>query len=182
MKKYLLLMSCLLLFGCSEEKVESKPSTEVVEEVAEDTKEIEVVKNENDPWTHYNVDVTTEHEDLLFNVNKVVVSNNIDYNNGKAKAIGTKWIITNNSKEKMYSTYVGLATLITSDGEQVKADVISSDNIDSEIHEGVTLEGNITFILEKSDVENLDWIKILWDTTDETTEKTTENEMVINLK
>jgi len=179
MKKYLLLVSCLFLFGCSEEKVESKPSTEVVEEVVEDTKEIEVVKNDNDPWTHIDVDVSVEYQDLNFHVNKVVVSNEIESDNGKVKAIGTKWKTTNNSKEETYKSYLTLATLITSDGEQVK--VSESDLVAGEFAPGTVKEGNLTFILEKSDVENLDWIKIVWNNTDSSS-KLKETEMTINLK
>ena len=85
--------------------------------------------------------------------------------NGKevtSSAVGVKMKIENTTADKIYTTYPDQATLVTSTGEQVEADMWLSDNLGGEIHEGVIKEGNIIFYLERGKAEEIDWIKLTW--------------------
>ena len=68
----------------------------------------------------------------------------------------------NKSADKIYTSYPDQATLVTSTGEQVEADLFLSDDLGGEIHEGVIKEGNVVFYLERGEAEKIEWVKFTW--------------------
>lgn len=123
---------------------------------------------EDDIWTYYE-DATWEGtwEGLKFNIQKVVVSDEApgldnDGNEITTSAVGVKMVVENTTTDKVYNTYPDQATLVTSTGEQVDADIIYSDHLGGEIHEGVIKEGDIIFYLDRGEAKSIEWIKLTW--------------------
>ena len=143
------------------EKSEAKVNSSDSENKEEATKE-------EDIWTYYeDADWEGTWEGLKFTIQKAVVSDKAPMvdDNGKevtSSAVGVKMKIENTTADKIYTTYPDQATLVTSTGEQVEADMWLSDNLGGEIHEGVIKEGNIIFYLERGKAEEIDWIKLTW--------------------
>ena len=143
------------------EKSEAKVNSSESENKEEATKE-------EDIWTYYeDADWEGTWEGLKFTIQKAVVSDKAPMldDNGKevtSSAVGVKMKIENTTADKIYTTYPDQATLVTSTGEQVEADMWLSDNLGGEIHEGVIKEGNIIFYLERGKAEEIDWIKLTW--------------------
>lgn len=177
MKKLLLLCLALVLSvvmaACGSDATEIKESdgekakakidqTELADKETSDEKE------EEDIWTYYN-DAKWEDtwEGLKFSIQKAVVSDKapgLDDNGNEitTSAVGVKMQIENTTNDKVYTTYPDQATLITSTGEQVEADMTYSDNLGGEIYEGVIKEGNLIFYLERGNAESIKWIKLTW--------------------
>lgn len=120
-------------------------------------------------WTYYDGAKQTEKwEDLSFDINRVATTNDFptyddDSNDVIKSAVAIDFLIKNNSKDKMYSTYPDQAVLITNTGEQIEmTEMWESDSIGGEIHEGVEKEGTVVWVLEKTKVEDLKWVKLTW--------------------
>lgn len=177
MKKVLTVISTLLLsFGvlaaCGEneatkeldkndkEKSEAKAGSEAKKE--------EKKEKEEDIWTHYeDADWSGKWEGVNFEIQKVVVSDKAPRINDEGEevvssAVGVKMKVENTTADKTYNVYPDQATLVTSTGEQVEADLSISDHIGGEIHEGVIKEGNVIFYLERGKAEEIKWIKLTW--------------------
>lgn len=141
--------------------------TKAKTENTDDNSQEEQAKEE-DIWTYYE-DATWEGtwEGLKFNIQKVVVSDEApglddDGNEITTSAVGVKMVVENTTTDKVYNTYPDQATLVTSTGEQVDADMIYSDHLGGEIHEGVIKEGDIIFYLDRGEAESIEWIKLTW--------------------
>ncbi|WP_137744306.1 hypothetical protein [Robertmurraya siralis] len=141
--------------------------TKAKTENSDDNSQEEQAKEE-DIWTYYE-DATWEGtwEGLKFNIQKVVVSDEApglddDGNEITTSAVGVKMVVENTTTDKVYNTYPDQATLVTSTGEQVDADMIYSDHLGGEIHEGVIKEGDIIFYLDRGEAESIEWIKLTW--------------------
>lgn len=60
--------------------------------------------------------------------------------------------------------YPTQGTLVTSDGQQVEANMYSSDSFDDEIAKGATKSGNVLFALTKLDnPKDLKTLRLKWD-------------------
>lgn len=140
--------------------------TEVADK--ENSEKSESKEKEEDIWTYYE-DAKWEDtwEGLKFTIQKAVVSDKAPGfdDNGKeitTSAVGVKMQIENTTSDKIYTTYPDQATLVTSTGEQVEADMLLSDHLGGEIHEGVIKEGNVIFYLDRGKAESIEWIKLTW--------------------
>ena len=169
-----LLLSLGVLAACGEsdvnkeldendtEKSEAKVNTGDTEETPKEE------PKEEDIWTYYeDADWSGEWEGLKFEIQKAVVSDKAPLINDEGEevessAVGVKMKIENTSTDKIYTTFPDQATLVTSTGEQVEAEMFLSDDLGGEIHEGVIKEGNIIFYLERGKAEEIDWIKLTW--------------------
>ena len=158
------------------EKSEAKVNSSESENKEEATKE-------EDIWTYYeDADWEGTWEGLKFTIQKAVVSDKAPMldDNGKevtSSAVGVKMKIENTTADKIYTTYPDQATLVTSTGEQVEADMWLSDNLGGEIHEGVIKEGNIIFYLERGKAEEIDWIKLTWSNSYEDPDGNDDNDL-----
>lgn len=143
------------------EKAEAK-----TEENASESKKDESEEDE-DIWTYYE-DANWEGtwEGLKFTIQKAVVSDKapqiVDGEEIIGSAVGVKMQVENTTADKVYTTYPDQATLVTSTGEQVEADMWVSDDLGGDIHEGVIKEGNVIFYLERGNAEAIEWIKLTW--------------------
>lgn len=177
MKKFsfisLMAVFMLILAACGEneatkeldakdtEKAEAK-----TEENASESKKDESEEDE-DIWTYYE-DANWEGtwEGLKFTIQKAVVSDKapqiVDGEEIIGSAVGVKMQVENTTADKVYTTYPDQATLVTSTGEQVEADMWVSDDLGGDIHEGVIKEGNVIFYLERGNAEAIEWIKLTW--------------------
>lgn len=151
-----------------DEKVPSKVTENVETEKSIKENEDSAEEKKEDIWTYYeNATYEETWEGLKFNILKVVVSDKAPKINDEGKevlgsAVGFKIKIENTTANKKYTTYPDQATLITSTGEQVEADIFLSDNVGGDIYEGVIKEGNVIFYLDRGKVEEITWVKILW--------------------
>ncbi|MET3575042.1 hypothetical protein ACFFIY_04700 [Bhargavaea ullalensis] len=179
MKKWSMALVVLLLAAglaaCgSDHKMKQSDEEKVEPKTGENQAASEVESGEadpeeqEDPWTYYE---EAKHEetwnDLKFKIEKVAVSDEMpgmdDEGNEVIKsAVGVKFIIENTSADKVYSTYPDQATLVTSTGEQVDADMLFSDSLGGEIHEGVIKDGGVYFYLERGAASEISWIKLNW--------------------
>ncbi|MBZ9536901.1 hypothetical protein KGR20_22340 [Cytobacillus oceanisediminis] len=181
MKKLLLLCLTLVLSvvmaACGSDATDIKQSddekakaktdqTELADK--ENSEEADSKEKEEDIWTYYD-DAKWEDswEGLKFTIQKAVVSDKApglddSGNEITTSAVGVKMQIENTTSDKIYTTYPDQATLVTSTGEQVDADMFISDHLGGEIHEGVIKEGNIIFYLERGNAESIEWIKLTW--------------------
>ncbi len=145
------------------EKSEAKTGSDVAKK--EEKKE---TPKEEDIWTYYeDADWSGKWEGLNFEIQKAVVSDKAPRinDNGEevvSSAVGVKMKVENTTSDKMYNTYPDQATLVTSTGEQVEADMGLSDDLGGEIHEGVIKEGNLIFYLDRGKAEEITWIKLKW--------------------
>ena len=176
MKKVLSILGMLVLsfglVGCGEnEATKELDENDTEKSTAKDSsenKQSEDKKKEEDIWTYYeDADWSGEWEGLKFDIQKVVVSDKapkIDDNGEEVKssAVGVKFKVENTTSDKVYNTYPDQATLVTSTGEQVEADMMVSDAVGGEIHEGVIKEGNLIFYLDRGEADKIDWVKLTW--------------------
>lgn len=178
--------AAILLAGCggnapieSDSTQEAKKPDEQVEkefdedgEIADEAKDdASDAEKEDDLWTYFE-DATWEGDfnGLVTTIEKVVVAEDAPHldDNGKETekpAVGIK-VILDNTSDQIIETSIDFATLVTSTGEQVEADMVMSDFIGGEIHEGVVKEGDIIFYLDRGEVDDIAWIKLEWDELD----------------
>ncbi|WP_342547639.1 hypothetical protein NST69_27485 [Paenibacillus sp. FSL P2-0089] len=141
----------LILGGCSNDKKENvAPSNK-----AQETKIA-------DFWTVVEGATWTDDFDgLKTTIKHIVVSDKVPMNDGSlASAVGVKFKIENTTNET-FNTFPDQAELVTSTGEQMRAD-LQNDDIGGDIYEGVTKEGNVDFILKKGHAEDIKWITLKW--------------------
>ena len=172
MKKVLTVFGTLFLsFGvltaCGEVDEISTSDEEKAKPKTEEKTEVKKEEKKEDIWTYYN-DATWEedYKGLKAKIQKVVVSDEAPRinDNGeevKSSAVGVKFQIENTTDGK-FSTYPDQATLVTSTGEQVEADMSVSDNLGGEIDKGVVKEGDVIFYLERGAAEEITWVKLSW--------------------
>lgn len=153
----------------SDEEVKAKTSDSSSETKKEDSKsdkEKEEAK-EKDIWTYYdNAKWSEDFKGLKVSIEKIVVSDNApgmddDGNQITTSAVGAKFRIENTTTGK-FTTYPDQATLVTSTGEQVEADMFTSDSLGGEIDEGVIKEGDVIFYLNRGHAEDIKWVKLSW--------------------
>lgn len=175
---YLGLLLSLFLVACGGvDKIESEKADAKVGEDAtplnnyeEDKEADETDKADpDDIWTYYN-DATWEGDfnGLRTEIQKVVVTEKaptLEDEDAEVSAVGVKFLVENTTDGK-FTTYPDQATLVTSTGEQVEADLLLSDNLGGDIHEGVIKEGDVIFYLERGEAESIEWIKLEWTSTD----------------
>lgn len=184
MKKTGLLMATVLmsvgLAACGgneamDELDKNKEQTEVAEKENNEATEEEVSAEETEAegkkeiWNYYDKDPKKEKwEDLTFDIGRVATTNEFptyddDSNEVTKSAVAVEFKVENASKEKVYSTYPDQAVLVTNTGEQIDmTEMWESDDVGGEIHEGVKKEGMVVWVLEKSKAEQLEWIKLTW--------------------
>ncbi|TQS01392.1 hypothetical protein [Paenibacillus ottowii] len=151
-------------------KVESQPAKETKAAEPATTKEgaapVEAEKKPDDIWTYYNdAKWTDTWNGVTSTIEKVVVTDRApkdgNTNDLTASAVGVKFKVENTTK-KLFTTYPDQAELITSTGEQVQADMVTSDHIGGEIEEGVIKDGNIIWFLKRGHAADIKWIKMKW--------------------
>lgn len=173
-------LSSIVLFGlgaCSSETTLKEEPDEVVEPKTGDvstettdttTAEEETEAEAEDIWTYYE-NATHEEvwEGLTIKVDGVAVSDEapgMDDSGNEiiTSAVGVKFNIENTTADKMYTTYPDQATLVTSTGEQVEANMWESGDVGGDIHEGVIKDGDVFFYLERGAASEIEWIKLEW--------------------
>lgn len=177
----LLLVASAALAGCSDdfaaiegEKSEAKTSDDKGKEENEkdedaDTKEDK--EKEDDIWTYYDDATWNDNwNGLKSEIQKVVVTDNApevydDEDTDSSSAVGMKFKMENTTDHK-FETYPDQATLVTSTGEQVEADMFISDHLGGDIDKGVIKEGDVVFFLERGEAESIEWVKFEWTVTD----------------
>ena len=187
MRKSLAFLICAILStllvacegGAEEAKKELKENdTEKAEakirkdsEKSEDKKEN---KENDDIWTYYNAKWSDEFNGLKVEIQKVVVTDKaptVEDEKAEESAVGVKFKVENTS-DKVLSTYPDQAVLITSTGEQIDMpDMWLSDNIGGDIHEGVIKEGDVIWYLERGHAEDIEWVKVEFDASDDETDE-----------
>lgn len=126
-------------------------------------------EKKEDIWTYYeNANWEDNFNGLKSTIQKVVVSDQAPGygDDGKeiiTSAVGLKFQIENTTDGK-FTTYPDQATLVTSTGEQVEADMLVSDHLGGEIDKGVIKEGNVIFYLKRGNADKIEWVKLSWDT------------------
>jgi hypothetical protein len=175
----LLFVSLFLLFSTAcgnEPDIKTNPDEEVDPKVAEDNEDnkseekdtAEKAEKDEDIWTYYeNATAEESWEEMKFKIEKVVVSDKapkLDENGNEVigSAVGVKMTVENTSSDKKYTTYPDQATLVTSTGEQVDADLWVSDDVGGDFYEGVVKQGNIIFYLERGNAADITWVKLIW--------------------
>ncbi|MBM7600492.1 hypothetical protein JOC34_002883 [Virgibacillus halotolerans] len=163
------------LVACSDapeiegDKAEAKTGDNAAKKSDKKAEKQAAKEKEADPWTYYE-DATWEGDfnGLKTKIEKVVVTEKaptVEDEKAEESAIGVKFTIENTSDHK-FTTYPDQATLVTSTGEQVEADMLISDDLGGDIHEGVIKEGDVLFYLERGEAESVEWIKLEWSETD----------------
>ncbi|AIC95710.1 hypothetical protein [Shouchella lehensis] len=66
-----------------------------------------------------------------------------------------------NSSEDTVNFYMDQATITTNTGEQLDPDIMSSDHIGGEFIGAVNKKGTIVYMLENSDPNEVEWVRIL---------------------
>ncbi|WP_173918679.1 hypothetical protein [Halobacillus sp. Marseille-Q1614] len=151
-----------------DEQAEAKVNESGTEEAAAAEKDNGEASEEEDIWTYYDdAEATDTFEDVTFTIQKIAVSDEapmIDDNGDEvnSSAVGVKMQVENTSDSKVYTTYPDQTTLVTSTGEQVEADMLVSDHLGGEIHEGVIKEGQVVFYLERGHAADIEWVKLTW--------------------
>ena len=183
----LVLVGSLVLAGCGNEATEELDQNDTEKAVAKtDGTESDSKKEsdkEEDIWTYYeDANWQGSFQDLHYNIQKVVVSDkapkiNDDGEEVEGSAVGFKMQVENKSADKIYTSYPDQATLVTSTGEQVEADLFLSDDLGGEIHEGVIKEGNVIFYLERGEAEKIEWVKFTWNNSYEDPNGNYENDV-----
>lgn len=149
------IVAALLLNGCSNDKAENAaPSA-----TSSSTQESKTA----DYWTVIDGATWTDDFDgLKSSINKIVVSDEVPLADGSKKsAVGVSFNIENTTKET-FNTYPDQAEIVTSTGEQIKADLFQSESIGGEIFEGVTKKGGVIFFLERGNAKDIKWITLKW--------------------
>jgi len=150
------------------EDEKAKAKTEETAPAEESKKEEAASKEkETDMWTYYeNATWEDDYKGLKTKIQKVVVSDKAPGMDDEGKeittsAVGVKFQIENTTEGK-FVTYPDQATLVTSTGEQVQADMLLSEHIGGEIDKGVIKEGDVFFYLERGEAEKIEWVKLSW--------------------
>lgn len=163
----------LLLAACTAEPDDIQQDADEVskaktgEEVAPAETESKETEKEKDIWTYYeNATWEDDFKGLKTTIQKVVVSNEVPRMNDEGEeiessAVGVKFKLENTTEGK-FTTYPNQATLVTSTGEQVDADLWVSEDIGGEIDKGVIKEGNVIFYLERGEADKIEWVKLSW--------------------
>ncbi|MGJ9384294.1 hypothetical protein [Salipaludibacillus sp. CF4.18] len=68
-----------------------------------------------------------------------------------------------NTSDEDITFYSGQATIATSTGEQIEADMFLSDHIDGEMMSGINANGTFFFVLENSNAEDVESVRLTWD-------------------
>lgn len=164
-----LFVTILTSCGSSVDKIDTNEEEEVQPKTNDEKEVEENLANSEDIWTYYD-DATYEEtwEGVKFNIEKVVVSDEapgFDDNGDEiiSSAVGVKMTVENLTEDEIYTTYPDQALLVTSTGEQIDADMLLSDHLGGEIHEGVIKQGDIYFYLERGSALEIDWVKLNWD-------------------
>jgi hypothetical protein len=71
-------------------------------------------------------------------------------------------ITVENTGEEDITFYASQATIATSTGEQLESDMWMSDHIDGEMMSGTSHSGSFFFILENSNAEDIENVRITW--------------------
>ncbi|QKG85489.1 hypothetical protein GXN76_14185 [Kroppenstedtia pulmonis] len=161
----------LLLTGCSlgilkdtaSDSEEKEPKKAITQE--EEPKEDEKTQDEGS-WDRYEGDwkdnfngLKTEITEIGLN-DKFVPERGIDKEPHPAVAVSFK---IKNTTDEVFTTYPTQATLVTSTGEQLRAEATTSDHdLSGEIHEGVLKEGKVIFYLKRSKTDEIEWVKLQW--------------------
>lgn len=176
MKKLLVVgLSALLLAACGNEvddvtqteDEKAKAKTEETDASEETSKKEADKAKENDIWTYYeDAKWNDDFKGLKTEIQKVVVSDKapgMDDNGEEitTSAVGVQFKIENTTEGK-FVTYPDQATLVTSTGEQVEADMIYSEDIGGEIDKGVIKEGDVIFYLKRGNADKIEWVKLSW--------------------
>src|SRR5699024_11027919 len=155
----------------SDEKAEAKTGEDATPAASEDGEEEDDAEEEDsdDIWTYFE-DATYEDDfaGLVTRIDKVVTTDegpNIETDEQDADVVGVKFTIENTSDYK-FDTYPDQAELVTSTGEQIDADMVLSDDIGGTIDKGVIKEGDVFFYLERGAVDEIEWVKLEWMSTD----------------
>jgi len=199
----------LLLAGCSDEEVaksteaqpEDKPKVEeTVAKEAEPAKPVddeEALKAatetvEEDGFIKYRgAEWQGEYDNggLTFNIHGISVTNDLKdaYNvpeiDPGIKGVAVWMTVKNTTKDKIYEAHPNLATLVTSTGEQVQAELLATGDIGGKIYEGVEKEGDIIFVLKNTeDVADIEWIKLIFNAYSEDMENSKEFTVDLKLK
>lgn len=174
MKKLLIGASlALLLAACGNEvssikQDESEKAKAKTEETSASSSKNESAEKKADIWTYYNDAKWSDNfNGLKTEIQKVVVSDKApgmddDGNDITTSAVGAKFKIENTTDGK-FTTYPDQATLVTSTGEQVDADMAISDSLGGEIDKGVIKEGDVVFYLDRGEADKITWVKLKWD-------------------
>jgi len=164
-----------------DEKVEPKVNSE--ETSSKEEVDVDSKVKEEDVWTYYE-DATHEDtwEGLTTKIEKVVVSDKApgfddEQNEIETSAVGIKFTIENTTEDKIYTTYPDQATLVTSTGEQIEADMFLSDHLGGEIHEGVVKQGDVFFYLERGAASEIEWVKLEWSSSYDDPEGNYDNDL-----
>lgn len=180
MNKYATLLAsailALTLAGCGEnaaneeldantDKATAKTGEEATPSPNESAEETE--EEPADIWTYYdNATYEDDFAGLVTKIEKVVVSDiapTYEDETAETSAVGVKFTIENTTSDAVFSTYPDQAVLITSTGEQIDMpDMLVSDHIGGDIHEGVIKEGSVIWYLERGEAEAIEWIKLEW--------------------
>ncbi|TMW71148.1 DUF4352 domain-containing protein [Alteribacter natronophilus] len=67
-----------------------------------------------------------------------------------------------NTSDEDLTFYASQATLVTNTGEQLESDMWMSDHIPGDIMSGVTASGSVFYVLENSDAEDIEWVRLVW--------------------
>lgn len=168
----------LLLTGCSlgilkdstSDSAEKEPKKATTQE---DSPKENEEKQDEGSWERYEADWKDDFKGLKVEIaeiglnEKFVPERGLDKEPNPAVSVSFK---IKNTTDKAFTTYPTQATLVTSTGEQLRAEVTASDHdLSGEIHEGVLKEGKIIFFLKRSKVDEIEWVKLQWDNYEGTT-------------
>lgn len=178
LKKHTITLGAILLLGgvltaCNDapeingENSEAKTGENATKKV--DAKPEKEEEKEADIWTYYDdANWSDDFNGLQMEIQKVVVTENAptaEDEGAEESAVGMKFRMENTTDHK-FEAYPDQATLVTSTGEQIEADMFLSDNIGGEIDKGVIKEGDVLFYLERGEAEAVEWVKFEWFVTD----------------
>lgn len=162
----------LFLTGCSlgilkdsaSDSEDKEPKKAVAQE--EDPKEDEKKQDEGS-WERYEGDWKDNFNGLKSEITEIGLNEKFvperGINKEPSPAVAVSFKIKNTTDEA-FTTYPTQATLVTSTGEQLRSDVTASDHdLSGEIHEGVLKEGKVIFFLKRSKVDEIEWVKLQWD-------------------
>ncbi|SER84018.1 hypothetical protein [Salipaludibacillus aurantiacus] len=71
-------------------------------------------------------------------------------------------LVVENTADEDITFFSGQATMSTSTGEQIESDMWMSDHIDGELMAGTRHDGSFFFILENSQAEDVESVRITW--------------------
>lgn len=93
------------------------------------------------------------------------------------------WMTINNTTEdNTFTTYPTQGYLVTDDGKQYDADIVQSSNLGGEIVSRAEKDGDIVFLTDYKDIQNLSEIRLVWSATDSSDYEKKEYDIKIPLK